>query len=984
MPFGRPAKSSKKSQSSSRSKALTPSARKRWGISPSPSSGGSGGGGGKVSVPEGAKVSPTAAKTIEAQRAKAASEKARQTSRSKRQAVSVEKTKASKGQPTKADFARARLQAGIPYSLRAQQYAKKTAELYEDKRRQAQIERRTTYTQAQVAQIAKGEGSVRQRLAASMEKVRQPFSRAPSAGFLGDVQKYHEIQDVKRLKQSRVKLAIDDPLTTRGKLRAGMTAATAPVHDYKEDMGAIKGEKTSLHFISSKFKKYTGIAGAGIPFTSSPAFSKAYGEIREFQGKHKEKVVEFGKAYKRELGLPEDPGEPLMFYGSKIREGGERLENWYFMRDNKPPRPKGNFTEGVKALKQSRVKLAVKGQRTQRGKLVAGMQAALSPVQDYDNKRDTARSTAKHFLLAKSKKYTSIAGEGVPFTSAPFIQRINYRQEFDKRFYSSTQSIKAFGDITYGYGRGWKERPLKTLGMTAAFTVAPALLGGIGTSLKPMASAIPRTAMVAKGAGIGLGAVVGGVYAGSVYGRVVSQRSKKAQARMFGEILSTEVTPIALGSYAYMKGYPKVQSYFRTRKLKQVRLETQVNPEVLAGNTRFPEAPLREHMKLFKEGKYGRLPGDISKVTNVKAHDRLVKGALKKDFWGSKSTTTSIDYSYVTRVKGYTKKPKWFGTHATDAMFDRTTITFKGSRPKEWEGMFISGYGYSPGFWRIGDTKYRLVGGSLFPSMGKPTGYQIQVAGFKYIPKGVKNVPLWSRTKAEKGYAYIIGKKAEVEAGVSVDTLLSISEPKYYTSYGGVGVPLVRGKALTMTGVTSSSSSSVMSVKQFKILSSSYRQPVYYSPSPLSYVSLIRSFTKPKTSSRSVKSKRTSSYLSASKTSAFSISLPSSISSSRLTSRSRVSRGSASSYLSVSVSRPSGLSSSSSSRTSSTMITPPAMPPIIFDLDITSDKKKKKKKKRKQVPGVYRPSFFGMQLKTTLPRAPKGILPGIGVRYKVK
>lgn len=193
-----------------------------------------------------------------------------------------------------------------------------------------------------------------------------------------------------------------------------------------------------------------------------------------------------------------------------------------------------------------------------------------------------------------------------------------------------------------------------------------------------------------------------------------------------GEFLGEQIgysIPIGL---ALGKIIPKAKGYIKTIGREELATESLVPKDVLAGKTRFPEAPPSIHYNLFMKGEF-KLPETI--------------------------------------------KP--MGYHATAEKLSLPKIQAGSS---EFSGLYIS-YGVSPHFLRIsGETKFNLFGTDLFSK--SPTVLAITPSRF------IKG------TSAKLGEAFIPGVKIEVEAIIPEKTILISKQQKYYFNWEGQRVSI--------------------------------------------------------------------------------------------------------------------------------------------------------------------------------------------------
>lgn len=293
---------------------------------------------------------------------------------------------------------------------------------------------------------------------------------------------------------------------------------------------------------------------------------------------------------------------------------------------------------------------------------------------------------------------------------------------------------------------GIVQHPIKFAAITAASIFAPPILGGMLEAVRPALIAYPT---LAAGALVGVKALAVGLpvlYGTSIGMRVYAEPTPELRARALGGIVSTEFTPMMLGSIASPYIIGEISSYGRTEAkgvTKAVKEWEAAHP-----GERYPTAPTKEHYKLFTERK--QLVEELSEKQLAAFHQR---GFI---VWKGNQPYIIPPYQYS---------------------------------PREFEGLYVAPIP-SPYFLRIGPTGIYGLDASLAP-FGRPG--TLAIIPTKYV-KG---------TSGTLGQIFIPGQKAEQEGVVVVGTKIVpyLTGAKYYT-YSGVKIPLDIFQATTATGKT--------------------------------------------------------------------------------------------------------------------------------------------------------------------------------------
>lgn len=299
-----------------------------------------------------------------------------------------------------------------------------------------------------------------------------------------------------------------------------------------------------------------------------------------------------------------------------------------------------------------------------------------------------------------------------------------------------------------GFGEGLRDKPIKTAATTGVFIALPAVLGGAGKVISPVAKALPKaSAVVSTGVKVGLPVL----YGGSIFFRTAQEPTTQTKAEKLGEITSTEIAPMLIGSEIGTKSLQKVGDWWRTRGRTEVPVEKYVIKDVLAGEKTFPEST-----------SYG------------------YKGS-----YGGKKQKFDIK---VFEKQGY-------GYHSTGNKFWNEGITPIIKGKSEFEGLYTSP-SVSTYFLRQGKG-YDLYGGSLlnpvnYPAVAKVTPQSFDIAPI--ISTGVKGKAgsLAFTGELKPSTAYVTGVKPEIEAVIPFKTGTSLKKTGagYYFKYGGRRIPV--------------------------------------------------------------------------------------------------------------------------------------------------------------------------------------------------
>jgi len=331
------------------------------------------------------------------------------------------------------------------------------------------------------------------------------------------------------------------------------------------------------------------------------------------------------------------------------------------------------------------------------------------------------------------------------------------------------KTLSAPTEFSAGFLTGLREKPTKTIATTAIYAIGvPPLLKATGKVAAPLIKTTAGKAVtsIAKVA-------IPTAYASSIYYR--SARTERP-VFTFGKIASTEVAPMVVGGTMGAYVYTRVSGYLRTRGRTKIPKERLIQPEVLSGKRRFPEAGgsvqsaykrAKIQKSVFEQGKYSidELQGGFHATpeiyTLVEADKPLhIAPSISKNFWGTESGTIRLYGGDL------------FNTYSTPSTF------------------YISGQ------------KYKVN-----------VGYEIKRQFYK-----------WSEP-TKPGIAYLPGTKAEAQGVFETGTQFKLIGKEYYTTYKGIRIPIDQYKVLPsgdIKGIVSSGKTSKSSVYSYKAPSPSY------------------------------------------------------------------------------------------------------------------------------------------------------------------
>lgn len=318
-----------------------------------------------------------------------------------------------------------------------------------------------------------------------------------------------------------------------------------------------------------------------------------------------------------------------------------------------------------------------------------------------------------------------------------------------------------------GYVGGLKRHPTKTVAMTSLFFFLPPVLKGTGGLVAKSKIATTIWTTVEPSA-------KGLLYGSYLYS--IRERMKRSDnpVATFGEISSTELTPMFVGGAVGGYFWPEMEARLAVTKAKSKFISAQkvTTTKALLEIDPYPSAPVKLQYKYFVSGKRYRLPDErgLKQLTSMwhATGDKYAKSVLLSS--------------------GASEVPAWYGSSVLSPKFLRV----RGSP---------SIYSYSA---------------SLLEPYGYPRAIKQDVLKFTKIPKGFKRTmsdtelaKLMSEygftpqiksgrirygkqaefllTKAKKGYAYVSPtKKTEIEAVLKVQTPSEFKSLPYYTKIPSV------------------------------------------------------------------------------------------------------------------------------------------------------------------------------------------------------
>ena len=202
--------------------------------------------------------------------------------------------------------------------------------------------------------------------------------------------------------------------------------------------------------------------------------------------------------------------------------------------------------------------------------------------------------------------------------------------------------------------------------------------------------------------------------------------------------IGTGVLGAGVGGWGTSFAYGKIKGFVRTIGKKPISPAELIRQSILEGEARFPTAPPKAHLKLFKAQKY-KLPGEV-----------------KPGVW-----------------------------HATPEKFAENILVKAGkARKGEPVGLYVAPE-VSPYFLRLATTNYKLFGMNFKSILtGRPGILRI-------YPKGIK-----IGIKGRLGIAELPLTKPEIQAVISPKTWLQKIGGKYYTTYKGQRIPIYQYEVL--------------------------------------------------------------------------------------------------------------------------------------------------------------------------------------------
>jgi len=420
-------------------------------------------------------------------------------------------------------------------------------------------------------------------------------------------------------------------------------------------------------------------------------------------------------------------------------------------------------------------------------------------------KRITAWETGAERQKKLDKQWTDYKKK---FGSGLKKMGIELPKERPKPDLTAGEIYKFVGGVGAGGIRGLKEKPIKTIATTAAFAALPGALGAVSkvgkvVGIGKLATKAPVvTSLVEKGISYGLPAF----YGVSVARRVGAAETPYGKGYVAGEIGTTEIAPMLVGSLIGTQTIPKVIERIKTIGREEIPISTLVPQEVIVGKKTFPTAASKKHLKIFKER-------GVTYHATPKEWDSMLTGVGSSELPGT--YVSSYVSPHFLKVAGETRgfAPKLFTT------------------PSSPKVMKIIPKGFTKGKW-IKVKPYKLNG---------------QTFRYKWVGK------------AKKGIIEIPQMKTEIEGVIRANTLLTKIKGKYYFKWKGHRIPVDSFSIVTNPAgqVISAipkvpTSAPQISKTTIKELSSYYKATPSYITTPETYAlaSLISKPSKTKAPSR--------------------------------------------------------------------------------------------------------------------------------------
>ncbi|MBW2673699.1 MAG: hypothetical protein JRD89_09860 [Deltaproteobacteria bacterium] len=328
------------------------------------------------------------------------------------------------------------------------------------------------------------------------------------------------------------------------------------------------------------------------------------------------------------------------------------------------------------------------------------------------------------------------------------------------------------------YG-GLRERPIQTAALTAISFALPSVIGAAKPAGGAVASAISRVPRVgppiakygARAAWTGLSAL----YGASTVHRVAKEPTIAAKSRKVGEILSTEVAPAFIGTYAGLKYAPRLPSIFQTAGKKEIPIEKIGYPALPEGG--YPIAGRRisakELMKSFKHGTLYPRPVRLEPSgVPVKYLPKRAKlpGEPPGDYmWTGWEELPEFDDELVLG-RGDSELPGMYGAPVAETYFTHPPL-----------GPRISLFSTE-----IPSAEFRL-----------PVVLRTRVSKFKPVPRSVRERGVGAIAEyvrkgvwREPGTAYLPLMKPEYEAVLPEKTVLKSKGVRFFTKSGPHRFPI--------------------------------------------------------------------------------------------------------------------------------------------------------------------------------------------------
>lgn len=355
-------------------------------------------------------------------------------------------------------------------------------------------------------------------------------------------------------------------------------------------------------------------------------------------------------------------------------------------------------------------------------------------------------------ILGGIKKYKEIPLPAV--TTSPLF----YLAE--KKFPESIAAQVSRGQRTF-VAEGAKEvieKPVFFTGLTLASAGVSYLASAVGTGLEAIGALKLATKFVKPATITKATSAIGTTILPSLYtisiGEKIKDKSIEEAAGELGRITTSEIVPIALGMWLGTKGVAKVKGYIQTRGIK-----TEIPP---------PKTLTPELQEEFLSYTYRQFPAAGQRLTpseriglhrQIFRYDPYQQYFIKRDIAG-----------------GFHVAPRQWGSLTVGG--DAGIVAHTAPIPS----MHFAG---------IADTSLSYGGSLLGRLYGKPQIMRIYPTS--YVEKVAKEFPrgFYAGLKeGEKGVAYIVGTKAEIQSVILPETILLPTAERAFMKFKGVRVPV--------------------------------------------------------------------------------------------------------------------------------------------------------------------------------------------------